>query len=52
MRPHLGCGDIIYDQRNKESLNQKIEIIQYNVALAITDTIKGTYQSWLYRRFV
>ena len=35
MRPHLNYGDIIYDLPNKESLNQKIERIQYNVALAI-----------------
>ena len=35
VRPHLDYGDIIYDQPNKESLNQKIERIQYNAALAI-----------------
>ena len=28
LRPHLDYGDIIYDQPNKESLNQKTEIIQ------------------------
>ena len=28
VRPHLDYGDIIYDQPNKESLNQKTEIIQ------------------------
>ena len=32
VRPHLDCGDIIYDQLDKESLNQKFERIQYNVA--------------------
>ena len=48
VRTHLDCGDIIYDQPNKGSLNQKIERIQYNPALAITGAIKGTYQSRLY----
>ena len=46
--PHLDYGDIIYDQPNKENLNQKTERIQYNAALAITGAIKGTYESRLY----
>ena len=49
MRPHLDYSDIIYDQPNKESLNQKIERIQYNAALATTGAIKGTYQKRLYK---
>ena len=48
VRPHLDYGDIIYDQPNKENLNQKIERIQYNAALAITGAIKGTSQAKLY----
>ena len=47
-RPHLDYVDIIYDQPNKESFNQKTERIQYSAALAITGAIKGTYQSRLY----
>ena len=47
MRPHPGYSDIIYDQPNKENLNQKIERIQYNATLAITRAIKRTYQSRL-----
>ena len=50
VRPHLDYGDIIYDLPNKESLNQKIERIQYNAALAITGAIKGTYQKRLYNQ--
>ena len=42
-RPHLDYGDIIYYQSNKESLNQKIERVQYNAALAITDAINKAY---------
>ena len=48
VRPHLDYGNTTYDQPNKESLNQKIERIQYNAALAITGAIKGTYQGRLY----
>ena len=44
VRPHPGYGDIIYDQPNKENLNQKIERIQYNATLAIRGAIKGTYR--------
>ena len=33
---------------NNESLNQKIERIQYSAALTITGAIKGTSQSKLY----
>ena len=48
MGPHLGYGDIIYDQPNKKNLNQKIERIQYNAAPAITSAVKETSQSKLY----
>ena len=48
VRPHLDRTDIIYDQPNNESLDQKIERIQHNAALAITGAIKGTSQSKLY----
>ena len=43
LRLHLDYGDILYDQPNNDSLCQKIESVQYNAALAITDAIKGTY---------
>ena len=48
MRPELNYSDVIYDQPNNESLNQNIETIQYNVALAITVTIEVTSVSKLY----
>ena len=50
VRPHLDYGDIIYDQPNKESLNQKIERMQYNAALSIIGAIKGTPQIKLYNQ--
>ena len=41
IRPHLGHGDIIYDQAYNE-FQQKVESIQYDAALAITGAICGT----------
>ena len=48
VRLYLDYGDVLYDQRNNESLWQKIESVQYNAALAITGVIKGTLQMKLY----
>ena len=42
VRTHLDYGDIIYDQDFNSSFHQKIESLQYNTALAITGTIRGT----------
>ena len=41
IRPHLDYGDVIYDQPLNESLSNRIESIQYKVALAITEAIQG-----------
>ena len=48
VRPHIGYGNIVYDQPKKENFDQKIERIQCNATLAITGAIRGTYQSRLY----
>ena len=48
IRPHLYYGDIIYDQANNVSFHQKLKSIQYNIALAITGTIRGTSRKKLY----
>ena len=45
-RPHL---DVIYGQPNKSRLSDKIETVQYNVALAITGAIRGTSKEKLYQ---
>ena len=42
VRPHLDYGDIIYDKAFIGSFQKKLESIQYNAALAITGTIRGT----------
>ena len=32
----------MYDQAYKETCHQKLELIQYNAALAVTDAVRGT----------
>ena len=49
IRPHLDYGDVIYDQPNNNGLSAKIESVQYNAALAITGTIRGTSREKLYQ---
>ena len=48
MRPYLDYGDIIYDQAYNVSFHEKLESVQYNSALAITGTIRGTSTEKLY----
>ena len=50
IRPHLDYGDIIYDQAYNLSFLQKLESIQYNAALAITGTIRGSSREKLYQQ--
>ena len=40
----MDYGDAIYDQPLNESLSNRIESIQYKVALAITGAIQGSSQ--------
>ena len=49
VRPHLDYGDTIYDQPQNESFCNKLESIQYNVALAITGAIQWTSKIKLYK---
>ena len=42
IRPHLDCGDVVYNQFDNNFFHQKLESIQYNAALAITGAIKGS----------
>ena len=48
IRPHLDYGDVIYDQAYNVSFHQKLESIQYNSALVITDAKGGTSTEKLY----
>ena len=49
IRPHLGYGDMIYDQTFNMSFQQKMETIQYNAALAITGALRGSSREKLYQ---
>ena len=42
VRPRLSYGDIVYNQPNNSFLSEIIESLQYNTALAIPGTIKGS----------
>ena len=48
LRPLVDYGDIIYDQPQNESFCEKIELVQYRAALAITGAIQGTSRDKLY----
>ena len=43
IRPHLDYWDIIHDQAYNVSFHQKLESVQYNSKLAVTDAIRGTF---------
>ena len=49
IRPHLYYGEIIYDQSDIDSFINKVESVQYNAALAIIGSIKGTSKERIYR---
>ena len=42
VRPHLGYEEIRYDTFSNVCLSQMIESVQYNAALAITGTKRGS----------
>ena len=46
--PHLDYGDIIYDMAFIGYFLKKLESIQYNAALAITEAIRGTSREKIY----
>ena len=52
IRPHLDYEDVIYEQPNLCFLANKIESVQYNAALAITHSIRGTSEEKLYHKLV
>ena len=49
VRLHLDHGDILYDQAYNMSFHQKLESIQHNAYLSITDAIRGTSKEKLYQ---
>ena len=49
IRPHLDYGDALYDQAFNNSFHVKMESIQYNACLAITEAIRGTSREKIYK---
>ena len=48
IRPHLDYGDVIHDKAFIRSFQKKLESIQWDAALAITGTIRGTSREKIY----
>ena len=48
LRPLIDYGDIIYDQPQNEYFCEKLESVQYKVALAITGAIQSTSRDKIY----
>ena len=48
LRPHLDYGDVIYDRAFNESFQNKLESVQHNAALAITEAIRDSSREKLY----
>ena len=49
LRPLLDYGDIIYDQPHNESVCEKLESVQYKVALAMAAAVQGTSREKIYQ---
>ena len=49
IRPHLDYADVIFDKPSNATFSNRIESAQYNAALAITGTIRGTFKENLYQ---
>ena len=49
IRPHLDYADVIFDKPSNATFSNRIESAQYNAALAITGTIRGTSKEKLYQ---
>ena len=49
IRPLLDYADVICDQPSNASFSKKIELVQYNMALAITRAIKSSSREKLYQ---
>ena len=49
IKPHFDYGDILYDQTFNNSFHERLELIQYNVALAIAGAIRGSSREKVYQ---
>ena len=49
IRPHPDYGDVVFGQDFSNSFHRRLESIQYNAALAITEAIRGISKEKLYQ---
>ena len=49
VRPYFDYNDVIYDQANNFRLSDKVEAVQDNATLAITDAIRRNSKEKLYQ---
>ena len=49
IRSHLDYADVIFDKPSNTTFSNRIKSTQYNAALAITGTIRGTFKVKLYQ---
>ena len=50
IRPHLDYSNVIFDKTSNATFSNRIESAQYNAALAITGTIRGTSKEKPYQK--
>ena len=48
IRPDLDYADVMFDKPSNSTLSSRIESVQYNAALAIIGTMRGTSKEKLY----
>ena len=48
IRPHLDCGDTLYDKPGNQNFQIKFEKVQYKACLARTGAIQGTSRQKIY----
>ena len=49
IRSYFDHADVVYDQSYKSLFHESLELIQYNAALRVTVTIRGSSSEKLYR---
>ena len=49
VKPHIDYSDVLYDQAFNNTFHEKLEFIQYNACLALTETNRGTLKEKVYQ---
>ena len=48
-KPHLDYGNVIYDEAFIETFHQKLESVQYDACLALSEAIRGSSREKRYQ---